>query len=133
MIITFNDDLTTNVTTDDGLLECILSSTNPETQHPFSSREEVQAFAEGIGANPNYFSRKRSDEEKEQALREAGTTVARTQRDALLSLQVDTMSPMRWNTLTPAEQALWSQYRIDLLNVPSQIGFPLAIEWPTHP
>lgn len=66
MIITTHDDLTCTVSTDDGLLECELPNYNPETQVPFGSTEEAEAFANTIGSNPNYFVPKLSDEEKAQ-------------------------------------------------------------------
>jgi len=66
MIITVRDDLTCNVTTADGLLECELPNYNPETLVPFGNSAEVEAFASTIGGNPNYFAPKLSDEEKAQ-------------------------------------------------------------------
>lgn len=38
---------------------------------------------------------------------------------------------LRWAALDDLSKAMWSQYRIDLLNVPQQSGFPNEIEWPT--
>lgn len=64
MIITINDDLTSTITTDDELYECVLPSYNPETLFPFSSAEEVESFAATLDGNINYFSPKLSDEEK---------------------------------------------------------------------
>jgi hypothetical protein len=66
MIVEIKDDLTSHVTTSDGLLECNLPNYNPETLVPFSSREEVQAFANAL-TNPNYFRRKLTQEEAEAA------------------------------------------------------------------
>ena len=40
-------------------------------------------------------------------------------------------NPLRWSDLTSDKQAEWSQYRIDLLGVPQQAGFPNTITWPT--
>ncbi len=56
-------------------------------------------------------------------------------RDRLLEEFVDTIATnsIRWNALTDAKQAEWTQYRIDLLNVPQQSGFPTSITWPTKP
>jgi len=56
-------------------------------------------------------------------------------RDRLLEEFVDTIATntMRWNALTDAKQAEWTQYRTDLLNVPQQSGFPTNITWPTKP
>jgi hypothetical protein len=66
MIVDIKDDLTSHVTTSDGLLECNLPNYNPETLAPFSSREEVQAFANAL-TNLNYFRRKLTQEEAEAA------------------------------------------------------------------
>ena len=58
----------------------------------------------------------------------------RSQRDALL-LEVDAMvsNPLRWADMTSEQQAEWTQYRTDLLNVPQQSGFPHTVSWPTKP
>jgi hypothetical protein len=66
MIVTVREDLTSNVTTDDGLLECELPNYNPETMVPFGTSADVEAFAASIVGNPNYFVPKLSDEEKAQ-------------------------------------------------------------------
>lgn len=59
----------------------------------------------------------------------------RAERNEKLSSEVDVVSgnPLRWGDLTEAKQAEWAQYRIDLLNVPQQSGFPNTITWPTKP
>lgn len=59
----------------------------------------------------------------------------REERDLLLSGVVDPMvtNPLRWNALTDAKQAEWTQYRTDLLNIPDQSGFPNTVTWPTKP
>ena len=56
----------------------------------------------------------------------------RADRNARL-LEVDSIAgnALRWSELTPASQDKWSQYRIDLLGVPQQAGFPNTITWPT--
>lgn len=60
---------------------------------------------------------------------------ARDERDYRLVKDVDPIvsNPFRWDVLTAAKQAEWSQYRTDLLNVPDQAGFPDDITWPTKP
>jgi hypothetical protein len=133
MIITINDDLTSNVTTEDGLLECNLPSYNPETQQPFASREDVQAFAESTASNPNYFIKKLSKEEKDEVLRGFAVRDVRAARDAKLSSEVDVVSPMRWNSFSDEQRDLWVQYRQDLLSVPNQEGFPFNVIWPVKP
>jgi hypothetical protein len=59
----------------------------------------------------------------------------REERDLLLSERVDPLvtNPLRWNALTDAKQAEWTQYRTDLLNIPDQSGFPNTVTWPTKP
>lgn len=52
--------------------------------------------------------------------------------------QCDKMSPMHWNALTKEQQNAWDQYRIDLLNIPQQDGFPWdgdidKVPWPEKP
>jgi hypothetical protein len=60
---------------------------------------------------------------------------ARAERDDRLVKDVDPIvsNPFRWDVLTAAKQAEWTQYRTDLLNVPDQAGFPDDITWPTKP
>ena len=59
----------------------------------------------------------------------------RDERDQRLVAEVDPIvtNPMRWADLTAAEQAEWTQYRTDLLNITDQAGFPNTITWPTKP
>ena len=50
----------------------------------------------------------------------------------------DKMSPMHWNVLTEDQKKEWADYRIALLNIPQQDGFPWGgnIEnapWPKEP
>lgn len=50
----------------------------------------------------------------------------------------DKMSPMHWNALTDAQKQEWTDYRIALLNVPQQEGFPWGgdidkVPWPVEP
>ena len=59
----------------------------------------------------------------------------RHKRDGKLMTEVDPIvtNPLRWNALTDAKQAEWTQYRTDLLNIPDQSGFPNTVTWPTKP
>lgn len=59
----------------------------------------------------------------------------RNERDSILTRVVDPLvsNPLRWTELTSDKQTEWSQYRINLLNVPQQAGFPNTITWPTKP
>ena len=50
----------------------------------------------------------------------------------------DKMSPMHWNALTDTQKQEWTDYRIALLNVPQQEGFPWGgdidkVPWPVEP
>lgn len=52
--------------------------------------------------------------------------------------QCDKMSPMHWNALTDAQKQAWTDYRVALLNVPQQEGFPWGGDisvapWPEKP
>ena len=92
MIITINDDLTSHIVNADNSLECFLPAYNPETQMPFGNEAEVNAFARTIGANPNYFSRVLTEEEKAAAAEErlatargAMSVTMRQARQALLA------------------------------------------------
>ena len=60
---------------------------------------------------------------------------ARMERNGKLVSEVDpiALNNLRWAELTPEKQAEWTQYRIDLLNVPQQSGFPTSISWPSKP
>ena len=59
----------------------------------------------------------------------------RGQRDSLLATEVDPLvtNPLRWAELTEAQQAAWTQYRRDLLDITAQAGFPNEVVWPTKP
>ena len=65
----------------------------------------------------------------------AAAAQVRADRDNRLTTEVDPLvsNPLRWADLTSDKQAEWSQYRIDLLGVPQQAGFPADITWPTKP
>lgn len=59
----------------------------------------------------------------------------RGQRNFHLETEVDPIAgnTLRWNALTDAQRAAWTQYRTDLLNVPQQSDFPDNVTWPTKP
>ena len=59
----------------------------------------------------------------------------RGERDQRLISEADPIvtNPLRWADLTAAEQAEWTQYRTDLLNITEQAGFPDTVTWPTKP
>ena len=58
----------------------------------------------------------------------------RGERDDLL-VEVDAFvgNPLRWATLSAAQQDAWAGYRQALLDVPQQAGFPNDVVWPVKP
>ena len=58
---------------------------------------------------------------------------AKRQRDSLLKGVVDSMNPMRWETLTEVQKQSWRDYRQALLDIPQQVGYPADIIWPIAP
>ena len=62
-----------------------------------------------------------------------GTTrKARQIRDAWLQY-LNRMNPIWYASLTQEQQQQLHTYRQALLDVPQQVAFPLAIDWPTKP
>lgn len=59
-------------------------------------------------------------------------TSVRARRDELLRMNVDSMNPMRWASMSEAQQSAWMEYRQALLDVPAQDGFPNVV-WPIKP
>jgi hypothetical protein len=59
----------------------------------------------------------------------------RSARNFILTTQVDPMvsNPLRWAALSADQQQAWADYRIALLNVPQQAGFPQTVIWPVAP
>lgn len=59
----------------------------------------------------------------------------RDERNEQLRSTVDVIAGnvLRWNCLTTEEQDLWTTYRLELLDVPQQAGFPNSVTWPTEP
>lgn len=59
----------------------------------------------------------------------------RNERDVKLATEVDPVvsNPLRWSAMTADQQQAWIDYRQALLDVPSQVGFPRDIVWPTTP
>jgi hypothetical protein len=57
----------------------------------------------------------------------------RDRRDNKLVKYVDPIATntLKWNALSPTEQAAWATYRQALLDVPQQTGFPQTVVWPT--
>lgn len=59
----------------------------------------------------------------------------RAERSRRLLEEVDPLVTnfLRWNELTEEKQEEWKQYRSELLDLPSQEGFPNTATWPTKP
>ena len=130
---TVNDDLSslTKKTADDGSLwECELSSTNPETQRKFSTKEEVEAFIDSRVSQPNYWRiAYATEEEKKAAEKPLYEQEVRFERNALL----DKYQWTETADLTTEEKAAWKTYKNALRNLPEQAGFPYDVTWPTKP
>lgn len=93
--------------------------------------------ASEVDERPNSFYDRVGDAWVENIERktEALTDTVRLDRDNKLKQEVDPVvsNPLRWAGLSAQEQADVSAYRLALLDVPSQSGFPLTVSWPTKP
>lgn len=59
----------------------------------------------------------------------------RMERDVKLASEVDPIAgnALRWAALTAEQQQSWADYRLALLDVPLQSGFPHNVVWPVKP
>lgn len=59
----------------------------------------------------------------------------RNERDLKLLAEVDPVvsNPLRWADMTTDKQTEWADYRISLLSITDQPGFPHNVTWPTKP
>lgn len=57
----------------------------------------------------------------------------RNLRDQDLRNNVDTINPIRYETLTDEQRTELKTYRQALLDIPQQDGFPEVFVWPTKP
>jgi len=73
--------------------------------------------------------------ETQEAKDERQIGLVRLDRDFRLRNEVDPIlsNSVRFGELTTEQQNAWKQYRIDLLNVPQQDGFPHNVTFPTKP
>ena len=57
----------------------------------------------------------------------------RNERNRRLVSEVDPIvsNPLRWGAMSEQEQANMSAYRMALLDVPQQAGFPNTVSWPS--
>lgn len=73
----------------------------------------------------------------EEEVYERNAEIIRNERYLRLR-QCDKISPMRWNAMTEKQRQAWTDYRIALLNIPQQEGFPWngdpdKVPWPKEP
>ena len=118
MIITINEDLTSHITTEDNLLECFIPSYNPETLKTFVSRGEVQAFAQTIESNLNYFSRVLTKAEKIEA--------AKAQLESTRSQMRVSMRQARLQLLLAGHLTIITDA---ILAMKGEVGAQARIEW----
>ena len=59
-------------------------------------------------------------------------TKCRLYRNMLLT-EIDRVNPVWYASLSADQQQELQAYRVALLGVPQQAGFPTLIEWPTKP
>lgn len=57
----------------------------------------------------------------------------RMEREELLRQHVDSINPIRWETMTDAQKTALRNYRQALLDISKQSGFPMSVQWPTKP
>lgn len=70
----------------------------------------------------------------QQKADELKATEVRAERDKRLAqLDAIVMHPLRWAGLTVEKQVQAHEYRQKLLDVPQQLGFPWAVNWPEKP
>jgi hypothetical protein len=61
--------------------------------------------------------------------------VIREKRNGLLHSEVDRVvsNPLRWADMKEEKQEEWKAYRLALLDITAQAGFPNEVVWPTKP
>jgi hypothetical protein len=59
--------------------------------------------------------------------------LTRNLRNKLLKDQIDTVNPVRYESLTEEQRQELRAYRQALLDAPQQSTWPLNVEWPTKP
>ena len=64
-----------------------------------------------------------------------GAATVRLERDIKLEQEVDPIAgnALRWAALTEEQRQAWAAYRLALLDVPQQAGFPHDVTWPEVP
>jgi len=69
----------------------------------------------------------------QEELDAATAASVRAERDRRLEADVDPIvsNPLRWSAMSEQEQADMSAFRMALLDVPQQAGFPNTVSWPS--
>ncbi|MAE79713.1 MAG: hypothetical protein CL967_08135 [Euryarchaeota archaeon] len=69
----------------------------------------------------------------QEELDAATAAEVRNERNRRLVSEVDPIvsNPLRWGAMSEQEQANMSAYRMALLDVPQQAGFPNTVSWPS--
>jgi hypothetical protein len=134
-MITINDDLSSHIISDDGTLECFLASHNPETQNPFTSKGEVEAFIFTIYDNPNYWQPYKTPEERAQieAARKSESNAGRAKGELQTTDWVENAS-VRDTSVTPHLTNItdFDAYRLALRAI--VVTKPSTVDvWPTAP
>ena len=89
--------------------------------------------AEGWEITPSQGIGKPILTDKRPTATEAEEEKVRIQRNSLLYKYVDSVNQVRWNLLTPEQQAYLTQYRQQLLDITDTAGFPFDVIWPEEP
>jgi hypothetical protein len=134
-MITINDDLSSHIISDDGTLECFLASHNPETQKPFASQAEVEAFISTVYNNSNYWQPYKTSEERAQieAARKSESNAGRAKGELQATDWVENAS-VRDTSVTPhlTNVADFDAYRLALRLI--AVTKPSTVDvWPSAP
>ena len=134
-MIVINDDFSSHIVNDEGTLECFLGSRNPETQQPFTSKEDVESFVSGIYDNPNYWQPYKTPEERAQieAERISEGNAGKARNELLLTDWVENSS-VRDTAVTPhlTNASDFDAYRLALRSI--AVTKPSTVDvWPVAP
>lgn len=61
---------------------------------------------------------------------ERQAALVRARRSALLRKHVDSIGLLHWDSFTEEQKTRVRMYRLSLLDVPNQPGFPMNVNWP---